>query len=237
MPPNGTRLTLLTLHRRIIAEPVFNAHSVVDLGNDQIPKYRHLNSRARPVACIDRTEFCSEGSKKCWDEGSQPDPQSLGFRFMKMALEHSTMYHSMAYRRQNTFQAQKLVTGALSDLPIDDQWMYEMEHLFATSLARIQWDAWAIGTGEGRDKPDYIRQFPENSEVEELCQLWDPHPKQFRFTWPLLISSFSATLIAIYLVPLSRSMLQSEIQEIRGRSFSPNWTRGVHSMQDRKATG
>ena len=51
------------------------------------------------------------------------------------------------------------------------RWQLEAIQLFATSLARIQYDAWKIATGEDRERPGYVEVTPDEAKGH-LCKLY-----------------------------------------------------------------
>lgn len=53
--------------------------------------------------------------------------------------------------------------------------MFDMETLFAISLARIQRNAWAVGNAKENAKFGFTARIPNQSEVEGLCRLYDMH--------------------------------------------------------------
>jgi hypothetical protein len=67
--------------------------------------------------------------------------------------------------------AQQLVAQYISGDLSEKHWTYEMENLFATSLARIQFDAWAIVKGEGYKEDGYKKVFPLDSSMD-VCGIF-----------------------------------------------------------------
>lgn len=56
--------------------------------------------------------------------------------------------------------------------PLDlRQWEAEAAQLFATSLARIQYDTWGIATAEDRERPGYVEDTPEWARGQ-LCDIY-----------------------------------------------------------------
>lgn len=54
---------------------------------------------------------------------------------------------------------------------IDGHWKLEAEHLFKTSLARAQFDAWSIASAEDHDDPTYIDTLPDEAKGK-MCGLF-----------------------------------------------------------------
>jgi hypothetical protein len=90
---------------------------------------------------------------------------------MKWSLEASTIYYSIKWRLGTALLAQEKVSQSRSQPLSDNHWEAEAERLFKTSLARIQYDAWSIGTGEDREQPGYIETTPEEGRGK-LCRLY-----------------------------------------------------------------
>jgi hypothetical protein len=133
--------------------------------------------------------FTQDG-KTVWDETNLPEKYGdKEFNFMKWALMYSTTYDSIALRLRSALLAQQQVAGYISGDLREDQWKYEMENLFATSLARVQFDAWAIASGEGQNEPGYKREQPPPDDPMNFCGLF-----KFRASgyvnialWPMII--------------------------------------------------
>ena len=49
--------------------------------------------------------------------------------------------------------------------------MIEADQLFATSLARIQWDAWDIASGADRNLPGFVEMTPDEARGQ-LCGIY-----------------------------------------------------------------
>ena len=144
-------------------DPIFPAekrHSVKDFYEDY---FFNSDSRARPLACIDTSKICSADGNNCWgmrdvvpsDMFSDP-----AFWLMKWSLENSNIYDSMAWRLGAALQAQEKVSQFISQPLAPNQWEIEVSQLFATSLARIQYDTRGISTGEDRERPGYVEVTP-----------------------------------------------------------------------------
>ena len=90
---------------------------------------------------------------------------------MKWALARSNIYESIKFRLGSALLAAKSVAQYVSTPLSDHQWTVEGSQLFATSLARIQFDAKAIATGEDRDRPGYIEVTPVEGKGR-LCGIY-----------------------------------------------------------------
>jgi len=129
-------------------DPIFPADHAFGGGDD--PWYWKSDPRARALACIDSSEMCTHDGAKCWplhdlSTGITFPPE---YWFMKLSLENSNIYDSIKTRLGDALVAQRRVSQYQSQDLGDKHWMIEAERLFQTSLARIQYDAWAIGSGE-----------------------------------------------------------------------------------------
>ena len=126
------------------------------------------------------------------------------FWLMKWSLESSTIYDSMGWRLGAAFQAQEKVSQFVS-LPLpSNQWEIEASQLFATSLARIQYDAWKIATGEDRERPGYVEVTPDEARGN-LCGLYKF--KTADYTHVNLIAFVGYTLMAFAIYVLSWEIL------------------------------
>ncbi|KAL2048570.1 hypothetical protein N7G274_000482 [Stereocaulon virgatum] len=91
--------------------------------------------------------------------------------FMKWSLENSNIYDSIKWRLGTALLAQESVSQWVSIPLPPDQWQLEANQLFATSLARVQYDAWSIATGEDRQRPGYVDKTPDEAKGQ-LCGLY-----------------------------------------------------------------
>ena len=73
-----------------------------------------------------------------------------------LSLIHSNTYDSLKWRLGTALLAQEKVSQSVSRPLSDHHWQLEASHLFATSLARIQYDAWAIATGRDRERIGHV---------------------------------------------------------------------------------
>jgi hypothetical protein len=134
------------------------------------PYYYNSDPRARPLACIDTSELCSPDGKHCWSMKSAA-PKSAAFMLTELSLASSTIYDSIKSRLATALLAQESVGQYVSG-PLDPrQWEVEAAQLFATSLARIQYDAWGIATAEDRERPGYVEDSPEWARGQ-LCDIY-----------------------------------------------------------------
>jgi hypothetical protein len=216
--------TLHLYYLRQIEDPLFPANNATYIEGDSLPYFTDQDPRARAVACIDQRTFCDRDNATCWLEGDDidnliPDPD---YKLMKWALDYSTMYDSMSLRLQSALLAQQMVSQYLPRNLERNHWMYEMSNLFATSLARSQFDALAIASGEGFDRPGYTRQYPEPWDITDVCSLVKFRSKDsvnillFRFLVLLIepIVSFFLSLDVRDLKLISRRRPTSEAEGV-----------------------
>lgn len=155
-------------------DPIFPAHEPRYFENFRKPYYFNADPRARALACVDTSELCSPDGTICWSMTSPlpPDIQSSPeYWLMKWSLENSNTYDSIKWRLGTALLAQESVSQSVS-IPLNPyQWQLEASQLFATSLARIQYDAWGIATGEDRERPGYVEVTPDEAKGR-LCRLY-----------------------------------------------------------------
>jgi hypothetical protein len=181
-PPKNKTLTIIFIsalrifYPRPNRDPIFPADH--PFGSGDHPWYWKSDPKARALACIDSSEICTYDGAKCWpshdlthggfsDISLPPD-----YWYTKLSLENSNIYDSIKTRLGDGLVAQGRVSQYQSQHLGDAHWRVEAERLFQTSLARIQYDAWAIGTGEdqARVRDDgYANDTPD--EAGNLCGL------------------------------------------------------------------
>ena len=155
-------------------DPIFDANEPQYRENFRQPFYYKADPRARALACVDTSELCSPDGATCWSMTSAlpPDIQSSpGYWLMKWSLENSNTYDSIKSRLGTALLTQESVSQSVSRPLSSHQWQLEASQLFATSLARIQYDAWSIATGEDRERPGYVEVTPDEAEGR-LCMLY-----------------------------------------------------------------
>ena len=121
------------------------------------------------MACTDTTELCYPNAESCWSmveiRNETFPPQ---YWHMKWSLEASTIKDAITWRLGSALIAQELV-GQYRSLPLpDNHWEAEATRLFETSLARIQFDAFRIASGEDRNLPGFVENTPDEARGR-LC--------------------------------------------------------------------
>jgi hypothetical protein len=155
-------------------DSIFPATTKKSFGDLRDPYYYNSDPRARPMACVDTTDLCFGDGEICWSMTSPlpPNvPDSGAYWLMKWALEKSNTYESIKYRLGSALLAAKNVAQYVSTPLSPEQWVVEGSALFATSLARIQYEANAIATGEDRERPGYIEVTPDEGRGR-LCRIY-----------------------------------------------------------------
>ncbi|KAF2004725.1 hypothetical protein P154DRAFT_560501 [Amniculicola lignicola CBS 123094] len=179
-PPANTTMTIVfvsALHifyTKPSSDPIFPADTPRFVGDDPQAWYYKSDPRARAFACIDRHELCAPDGGKCWSMTETGDTDlPPDYWLMKLSLLKSNTYDSIEKRLGSALIAQEKVSQFTSEALDDKHWMKEAERLFATSLARIQFDAWSIASGEdwvheGND--GYVELTPD--EAGNLCGIF-----------------------------------------------------------------
>ena len=89
---------------------------------------------------------------------------------MVNALKKSNTYDSIKLRLGSSLLAQQRVGEARSQALANNHWELEAEHMFKTSLARAQFDAWSLASGEDHDQDTYKNTVDEFAE--DMCGLF-----------------------------------------------------------------
>lgn len=207
--PFGSTLAILfvsSLHiyyEEPTLDPIFYANEPRDFKGLRKSFYYNSDPRARVLACVDKSEVCSPDGKICWSMISPvPDkvPSPPSYWLMKWSLENSNTYDAIKWRLGTALLAQESVSQSVS-LPLPhNQWQVEAAQLFATSLARIQYDALAIAMGEGHQRPGYIDVTPDEAK-DRLCGLYKL--KTSTYTNINLVAFVGLLMLAISIVILS----------------------------------
>ena len=178
-PPNST-LTIMFIssmhiyHVKPSFDPIFPTNETRYFEGFREPYYYNADPRARALARVDTSELCSPDGSTCWsmtstlphDVQSSPD-----YWLMKWSLENSNTYDSIKWRLGTALLAQESVSQSISIPLSPHQWQLEASQLFATSLARIQYDTWSIATGEDRERAGYVEVTPDEAKGR-LCRLY-----------------------------------------------------------------
>lgn len=222
-------------------DPLFPATTPRYFPDEHYPYYYNADPRARPFACVDTSELCSPSGETCWSMKTPlptDSPNTTAYWLMKWSLENSNTYESIKWRLGSALLAQESVSQSVSIPLPENQWEIEARQLFATSLARIQYDAWGIARGEGRGQPGYIEVTPDEGR-DKLCSFY-----KFRstgYTNMNLIGLISLPLMAlvIFILSLDVSSLPSCLRQSgAGVAVEPNGDEGgagasSHSLQSR----
>ena len=191
-------------HTKPSFDPIFPAKEPHYFDDYREAYYFNADPRARALACVDTSELCSPDGTTCWSMTSALPPDvnsSPGYWLMKWALENSNIYDSIKWRLGTALLAQESVSQSISIPLSPDQWQLEASQLFATSLARVQYDAWKIATGEDRGRPGYVEVTPDEAKGR-LCGLYKF--KTSDYTNVNLAGFVGLPLLAITIFVLSR---------------------------------
>jgi len=185
-PPKDSTLTIMFISALRIFYPKPNRDPIFPadhpFGDSHDPWYWKSDPKARALACIDSNEMCTYDGGTCWPMNDRSSGITFPpeYWFMKLSLENSNIYDSIKTRLGDALVAQRRVSQYQSRDLGDKHWMVEAEGLFQTSLARIQYDAWAIGSGEdqARVRDDgYSLDTPE--EAGNLCGIFKFRSSQY----------------------------------------------------------
>jgi hypothetical protein len=180
-PPQNKTVTIIFISalrifypKQNLQDPIFPADRAFGSGSD--PWYWKSDPKARALACIDSIEMCTYDGAKCWPAhdlthgGFSDIDLPPEYWYTKLALENSNTYDSIKTRLGDGLVAQGRVSQYQSQDLGENFWRIEAERLFQTSLARIQYDTWAIGTGEDQARvlnDGYVDDTPD--EAGNLC--------------------------------------------------------------------
>ncbi|KAH8592340.1 hypothetical protein B0O99DRAFT_630324 [Bisporella sp. PMI_857] len=204
--------SLRILYLKRSADPLFPADKPKYLSDNQEPWFYNSDPRARPIACIDRTELYSPDGKQHWAMTENPSKDASKhpeYWLTLLSFLSSNMYDSVAKRLGSSFLAQKMVSQYQSHPLGDDHWVKEMKNIFATSLARAQIDTWSIASGEDSKhvgKDGYVPWTPD--EAGNLCGLFKYRPSGHAYI--KVIPFIGIILVLPFLFFVSRTM--SEIK-------------------------
>lgn len=169
------------------------------------------DSRARPLACLDWIEVCTDDGH-CSPSHEPIDDDDPNIAFTKVAVNKSTTFDAIEYRGATGLEAQEMIKDDTS-LPLSkdpSQWIAESRALFRTSLARIQYDALDFANGVGRDRgPMYEPKLPDSLRKELCHSITFQLPKDYNNIdfWPTI--GILSLPFAFWLVGVQTDMLFS----------------------------
>lgn len=155
-------------HEKPSHDPIFPAETRNKDG------WYNADPQARVLACVDQSEMYSPDGSQHWEIH---DPLLTGFSdhpgtwLMRLAMEYSNTKYAMHWRLGSALLAQKRISHYLSRPLEPNQWEFEASQFFATSLARIQYDAWAIASGEDHERSGYVDATPDETKGN-LCGIY-----------------------------------------------------------------
>lgn len=215
-PHYGRTLTILFVasmhiyHVMQSFDPIFPAKQPRYFPGQRNPLYYNEDSRATVLSCVDETELCSPDGKTCWNMASPvPDgvPSSPAYWLMKWSLENSDTYNSIKWRLGSALLAQEKISQSRSR-PLDaHQWEVEARQLFATSLARIQYDVRKISLGLDSDLPEYAEVTPDEARGK-LCGLYIYKTPEYSNINLLAFIGLIVLAIIVFFLSLNASVLE-----------------------------
>jgi hypothetical protein len=137
-------------YKRSSGDPIFPADR---RWRDSTNLWVNNDSRARPLACVDWIELCTNSGTSCRPLHESHSADSKHYNLTRATLRHSNIYNAIQYRGANALDAQAKISDDTSLDLRKNQWAYESSLLFDASLARIQYDALDIANGTGRELP------------------------------------------------------------------------------------
>lgn len=161
-------------HVQESTDPIFPARESRNIPGQQDPLFYNADRKATVLACADTTELCSPDGKACWNmNGVVPEGVSSppSYWLMKWSLENSDTYNSVQWRLGNALLAQEMISQSTSRPLARNQWQLEAKQMFATSLARIQYDTRKIALGVDSDHPQYVEETPDEAR-DRLCGIY-----------------------------------------------------------------
>lgn len=184
----------------------------------------NIDSRARPLACIDWIEIC-RNSTTCTSPDMDDPEAELTYDFTRFALNKSTAFHAIEFRGATGLDAQYKIQGDTS-LPLSSdptQWVVESWSLFNTSLSRIQYDAFDIANGtNGDDQAMYVEKMPPRVRGK-MCGLFTFQPPK-GYKNVRLVPMFLFGILLPFIVWLMALETKTEFSEEKKRS---GWFHGM----------
>jgi len=214
-PPENSTLTIIfvsalhILYEKKSNDPIFPADAECRDYEENESCYYNSDPRSRPIACIDTTWLCSHDGRACWamTAPTPPDQNNSAYWLMKYSLTNSNIYDAIKFRLGSALVAQAKVGQDRSLALSDSHWKEEIKQLFATSLARAQFDAWSIASGADRERPGY-KNIVEEEFQGNLCGIY-----KFRTTNSVNVNAFA--LIGLALVWPGLWLLTFETKDLR----------------------
>ncbi|KAH6955848.1 hypothetical protein BKA56DRAFT_625006 [Ilyonectria sp. MPI-CAGE-AT-0026] len=214
-PPENSTLTLLfisALHILYLdssSDPIFGADEKYLFEGEPRPWWYKSDPRSGVLACIDYHQLCSPDGKSCWSVTEDRENLPPGYWLMRLSMEAaSNIYDSIVGRLGSALIAQERVSQSTSDGLRNDHWKLEAARLFATSLARIQYEAWSIASGEDRREEGFVDVTPD--EAGDLCGIFKFKSVGYEnidVLWLVILSLLSPLLW----------ILSQEVRDVRDR--------------------
>ena len=156
------------IHEESSRDPIFPAETRIEGG------WYNANPQARVLACVDKSEIYSRDESQHWESHNEDIAaysNHSGTWLIRLAMDDSNTKYAMHWRLGSALLAQKRISHYTSRPLAPNQWELEASHFFATSLARIQYNAWGIASGEDNERPGYKDNTPDEAKGR-LCDLY-----------------------------------------------------------------
>ena len=188
-------------------DPIFPAEQRRSVSGSYEDYFYNADTRARPLACVDKSEICATDPHQCWamrDVVPSHISSDPSFWLTKWSMENSNIYNAIGWRLGAALLAQEKVSQYISTPLASNQWEIEASQLFATSLARIQYDVRGIAVGEDRERAGYVEVTPDEARGK-LCGLFKFRSSEHTNVNLAAFLGYILLSIAIYILSLEIS--------------------------------
>ncbi len=225
-PPENSTLTIMFItplrifYLKSSDDPVFGTDAADYSDGDKYPWYYKSDPRSRVLACIDKSQLCR--GDECWSMNDEPAglERPAAYWLMKLSLETSNVHDAIVRRLGTALVAQERVSQYTSTPLADNHWQSEAERLFSTSLARIQFNAYSIASGEDRvheGRDGYIDKTPVEA-AGKLCGMF-----KFKSASVKNVNFWAFLLLIVLPLPLS-FVLSRDMRQVKAfLAILRNW--------------
>ena len=139
-------------------DPVFPALSQFQ------DKWKSADPRSRVLACVDTSQIYAPDGSGPWEIGDVLPTNvfhTSDFWLSRLSMDNSNTRSSILWRLGSALLAQQKI-GQYVSMPLSNrQWELEAEQFYKTSLARLQFDAFAIASAEDSEREGYTDWTPD----------------------------------------------------------------------------
>ena len=173
-------------------DPIFPAQSKKKVLGLPYEIWMNLEAHARPLACIDRTEWRNRKKDPEWRHSGETPPRTWGdlpgdHWLFFFSLQNVNIFSAISKRASSALLAQSRIDGWTS-LPLEkEQWKTEVTQMFETALARAQFNARNIARGAFAKYPGYIKRNATGAMCDCTYLFHAPGWKNIRLTWYLIV--------------------------------------------------